>query len=72
MQENVSVLIYCRDVLDLPMQLASTKVLRVLDPPCTYSPTLNITLPAGVSSAFLRDHPVPGHTTDLPKNLTLS
>ena len=36
-------------------------ILRVLDPPCTSLPTLNITLPAGVSSAFLRDHPVPGH-----------
>ena len=34
---------------------------RFLDPPCTYSPTLNITLPAGASSAFLRDHPDPGH-----------
>ena len=34
---------------------------RLLDPPCTYSPTLNITLPAGASSAFLRDHPEPGH-----------
>ena len=33
----------------------------VLDPPCTYLPTLNITLPAGVSSAFLRDHLMPGH-----------
>ena len=37
------------------------QVPRVLDPPCTYSPTLNITLPAGVSPAFLRDRPVPGH-----------
>ena len=37
------------------------QVPRVLDPPCTYSPTLDITLPAGVSSAFLRDRPVPGH-----------
>ena len=37
------------------------QVPRVLDPPYTYSPTLNITLPAGVSSAFLRDHLVPGH-----------
>ena len=35
--------------------------LRLLDPPCTYSPTLNVTLPAGASSAFLRDHPEPGH-----------
>ena len=35
--------------------------LRLLDPPCTYSPTLNITLPAGASAAFLRDHPEPGH-----------
>ena len=37
------------------------QVPRVLDPPCTYSPTLNITLPAGVSSAFLRDPLMPGH-----------
>ena len=33
----------------------------VLDPPCTYLPTLNITLPAGVSSAFFRDPLMPGH-----------
>ena len=33
----------------LPMfpQCCCFQVLRVLDPPCTYSPTLNITLPAG-------------------------
>ena len=37
------------------------RVLCMLDPPCTYSKTLNITLPTGVSSAFLRDHPVSGH-----------
>ena len=35
---------------------------RLLDPPCTYSPILNVTLPAGASSAFLRDHPEPGHS----------
>ena len=34
---------------------------RLLAPPCTYSPTLSVTLPAGASSAFPRDHLEPGH-----------
>ena len=38
------------------------QVLRVLDPPCTYSPTLNITSARWSFTCLLRDPLRPGHT----------
>ena len=44
------------------LDVAASRSLRVLDPPCTYSPTLNITSARWSFTCLLRDPMGPGHT----------